>query len=189
MKIILSNATIDNISLDYLAQKYKGDSRKHLNSNSGMEHHKLLAYLSTLFNNILIADIGTRTGNSALAISHNVNNNVDSYDIMTTVGGIDKDNLSFHCKDILEDPKILEYSLISLDVDPHDAKQESSCLKYLEDNSWKGILILDDIGPDWPHMNNYWNSIELPKWDITKYGHASGTGLVDFSGNLELEML
>ena len=40
----------------------------------GKEHYKLLSYLSTLFNNSIIIDIGTHRGSSALALSYNSTN-------------------------------------------------------------------------------------------------------------------
>ena len=42
----------------------------------GKEHYKLLAYLSTLFNDTYFIDIGTNYGNSALALSYNNTNKI-----------------------------------------------------------------------------------------------------------------
>jgi hypothetical protein len=38
-------------------------------------------------------------------------------------------------------------------------------------------------------MENFWNNIEYPKLDITKYGHSTGTGIVNCSGqNIEMSI-
>jgi hypothetical protein len=37
-------------------------------------------------------------------------------------------------------------------------------------------------------MNKIWNTISFKKFDLTKYGHWSGTGIIDFDNNIELEL-
>lgn len=191
MKINITKKHLSKISLSDLADRFPYQGRHHVNDPIGQEFHVLYAYFSSLFNGIKIADIGTRTGNSAIALSYNENNHVDSYDVNSNyynivTNNIKKENITFHLQDILSNEKILEYKLISLDVDPHDGKQERRCFKFLQENNWKGLVLLDDIGPNWIQLHQWWNEITLPKWDLTKYGHASGTGLVDFTQELEL---
>jgi len=185
MKIQLELDRLNKIVLQYFIDRY---GATHVNDPAGKECHKLYAYMGMMFHDIKIADIGTRTGNSALSLSYNEVNHVDSYDIKQHCG-IKRKNISFFEEDILTDSKILQYDLISLDVDPHCGSQETKCFEYLIENNWKGVILLDDIGPRWAAMNAWWNSITLPKWDVTKYGHESGTGIVDFSGKLEVELL
>lgn len=181
---------INKIDLSEYVQKYPHELiREHLLSSPGQEAFKLYAYISSLFSGKKIADIGTRYGNSALALSYG-NNIVDSYDInkdyFKVVNDlISKDNIQFFLEDITESKKLLDYYIISLDIDPHSAEQEEKCLKFLIKNKWDGILLLDDIGPSWPEMNKWWNEISVRKYDLTKYGHASGTGLIDFSNKLK----
>ena len=67
-----------------------------------------------------------------------------------------------------------------IDVDPHDGVQEVEMMEFLEEKGWKGILLLDDIGPAWPEVQDMWDAIEEPKIDVTEVGHMSGTGLVNF---------
>jgi tRNA1(Val) A37 N6-methylase TrmN6 len=63
---------------------------------SGISEYRLYAYLSTLFNQTTILDIGTRTGGSALALSYNPKNNVRSYDIVEQgASSIRKENVSW----------------------------------------------------------------------------------------------
>ena len=84
-EINLSNATLDSIDLSlfdkYLMQKYRiphEESGYGFYDKSGKEHYRMLAYLSTLFDNEVILDIGTFQGGSALALSYNKNNKVTS---------------------------------------------------------------------------------------------------------------
>ncbi len=193
MKITISQEEINKISLNQLGLDYPYQNTNHPGDPLGQPFHNLYAYFSTLFNGIKIADIGTRTGNSALALSYNENNIVDSYDVNSNYYNIvtehiKKPNINFNLENILMSSKILQYPLISLDVDPHDGIQERYCFAFLEANNYKGIVLLDDIGPDWPALDYWFRSINLPKWDLTKYGHFSGTGLVDFTGELEVEL-
>ena len=51
------------------------------------EHYKLLAYLSSFFNNETIVDIGTYRGLSALALSYNSSNKIITYDIIDNFNG------------------------------------------------------------------------------------------------------
>lgn len=157
------------------------------------EHYTLLGYLSKQYpDGSLFLDIGTRRGNSAVAMSLNPNIHVDSYDIndYNCKEQIKKDNISFHIGNLFDDlTQVLKYDLILLDIDPHSGKIETDFIAFLKDNDWKGVLILDDIGPSWKTMNEMWNNIEdLDKYDVTKIAHASGTGIIDFNNNLKVEL-
>ena len=79
--IKLSNTNLDLIDLSrfdkYIMPKYKishNNGGYRFYENSGTEHYKLLAYLSTLVDNETILDIGTYQGGSALSLSYNSNN-------------------------------------------------------------------------------------------------------------------
>ena len=128
-------------------------------------------------------DVGTRTGGSALALSYNEDNQVISYDLMEQgASRIQKDNITWKIQDFREDDTLnwKNISIIMIDVDPHDGVQEVEMMQFLEDVDWKGILLLDDIGPGWPEVQEMWNGILYPKIDVTEVGHMSGTGLVNF---------
>jgi hypothetical protein len=43
------------------------------------------------------------------------------------------------------------------------------------------ILVLDDVRL-WT-MLKFWRELALPKLDFTSFGHWSGTGLADWTGN------
>ena len=118
--------------------------------SAGQSEYRLYGYLSTFFNQSYILDVGTRNGGSALALSYNETNKVISYDLVEQgASQIEKDNITFKIQDFRED-ETLEWdkiSIIMIDVDPHDGVQEVEMMEFLEEKGWKGILLLDDIGP------------------------------------------
>ena len=151
--------------------------------SAGQSEYRLYSWLSTQFDKSIILDVGTRTGGSALALSYNENNKVISYDLQEQgASQIQRDNIEFKIQDFREDDSLNwdHVSIIMLDVDPHDGVQEEEMMEFLEDKGWKGILLLDDIGPQWPEVEDLWNRITYPKLDVTEVGHMSGTGLVNF---------
>ena len=151
--------------------------------SAGQSEYRLYAYLSTFFNESYILDVGTRIGGSALALSYNPTNQIISYDLVEQgASQIKKDNITWKIQDFREDESLdwSKISIIMIDVDPHDGVQEVEMMEFLKEKGWKGIILLDDIGPGWPEVEEMWNSIEEPKIDVTEVGHMSGTGLVNF---------
>lgn len=165
----------------------------------GKEPHRLLAYLSTLFHGKTIFDIGTHLGDSALALSYNPENHVESFDILDKVSPARKTcgNVSWHLGDLLSPEfratwarKLLDSPLIYLDVDPHHGVQEFELVQWLRENHYKGLIVLDDIWYFKPMRNNLWYRIEGKyKADATSIGHWSGTGIVSFREPIEIEGL
>ena len=177
-----------------------------------LEHyHAILAHLSTYFNDSIIVDMGTHTGNSAVALSYNKSNKVYTFDIAPTeqaaelfkedeykniiyiIGNCIENNwygqplgpFSTNLSEPLKSEKeiFLSSELIFLDIDPHDGVQEPQVLDFLITNDWKGIMVCDDIGHQHPPMHDWWNSIELPTYTIrNKYAAFKGTGIVCFDG-------
>jgi hypothetical protein len=85
MKTTLEKVTDCNLSYvkDYFPEKY--ENHKINEMNIGMEngeHYKLLSYLSDLFEDEIILDLGTRDGLSALVLSKNQKNKVITYDLL-----------------------------------------------------------------------------------------------------------
>ena len=177
-----------------------------------LEHyHAILAHLSTYFNDSIIVDMGTHTGNSAAALSYNKSNKVYTFDIAPTeqaaelfkedeykniiyiIGNCIENNwygqplgpFSTNLSEPLKSEKeiFLSSELIFLDIDPHDGVQEPQVLDFLITNDWKGIMVCDDIGHQHPPMHDWWQSIELPTYTIrNKYAAFKGTGVVCFDG-------
>ena len=172
----------------------------------GVDHYYvILSHLSTYFNNSIIVDLGTLTGASAQALAYNQSNTVYTYDILEDGTAIQRfarvecENIKYIIGDCIRDnwtgmvmldgvppmsdKKIfLSSELFFLDVDPHDGTQEDAVLNFLISNNWKGIMVCDDIGfgtevpNSHPGMRDWWNSIDLPKYDISNNIYASGTG-------------
>ena len=188
--IKLDKAAIKALDISHLAEQS-------LNKNdwltAGQSEYRLYAWLSTQFNNTTILDVGTRTGGSALALSYNETNKVMSYDLQEqgASSGISKSNVQFNIKDFREDDTLDfdNISIIMLDVDPHDGVQEEEMFEWLEDKGWKGLVLLDDIGPQWPEIEDFWNRITYPKINVTEVGHMSGTGLVNFDEKHSIDWL
>ena len=129
---------------------------------AGQCEYRLYAHLSTFFNNTTILDVGSRTGGSALALSYNEKNHVISYDLQEQgASNIKKDNITWKIQDFRNDDT-LDYdriSIIMIDVDPHDGVQEEEMFLFLEEKEWQGLVLLDDIGPQWPEIEDF--GIEL----------------------------
>jgi len=158
---------------------------------AGQSEYRLYAWLSSQFENTTILDVGTRTGGSALALSYNDKNQVISYDLVEqgASSAIKKENITFKIQDFRED-ETLDWdniSIIMIDVDPHDGVQEVEMMEFLNEKGWKGIMLLDDIGPGWPEVQDMWDAIEEPKIDVTEVGHMSGTGLVNFGSKHDID--
>ena len=151
---------------------------------AGEEHYRILAYFAKIMDGPLI-DIGTYFGFSAAALSIVPDKKVITYDIYDWISDTDytiknRENIELRCMDCLDDiSSLLEASFICLDVSPHDGVQEEEIFKALQKYKYKGLLFLDDIHKS-KEMDDFWDSITLPKYDLSKYGHFSGSGIVVF---------
>ena len=176
----------------------------------GFHYYSILAYLSTLFNDSIIVDLGTLYGNSAAALASNKSNKIYTYDIESRDEAISKfklkefENIEYIITNCIEDnwqrqtdqDIILASKLIFLDVDPLDGnvkgEQEDKVLNFLISNNWKGVLVCDDIGAEWVDeyrsatyttlpIREWWESINLPKFNvINNYSSPTGTGIICF---------
>lgn len=154
----------------------------------GNQHYRLLAYLSTLVNNSTILDIGTHMGASALALSYNNSNHVISYDIIPKPIANEitqRKNITFKTENLLttlDKELIMNSPIILLDIDPHHGVLEYQFYLQLKEWGYHGIMICDDIWQFTDMRNNFWYKIEEQyKYDITDYGHGSGTGIISFN--------
>jgi hypothetical protein len=174
------------------------------------EYYRLLAYLSTKFNNETLIDIGTHMGASATALSYSRNNKVITYDLPSRktnpLGGIyahvkvEELNIEpryCNCMESEEEKEaILKSPLIFLDAS-HTGRFEREVYLFLKEHSYKGILILDDIHYT-DGMEELWEEIDITKIDATedightegfdtgRYDKPQGTGIVDFSNSIEI---
>lgn len=178
----LSEPSLNKIDLSVLAKHVTiPDDLKYFLDRQCLEHYRLIAHLSTLFENEIIFDIGTNKGYSALALAYNPTNKVVSYDIVDCRAVACMEELGrveFCIGDVRQDPRLSQTPLVMLDTD-HDGGFERQFYRYLQRIGYKGLLFLDDIHFS-PQMKEFWNSISEPKVDLTFLGHWSGSGLVDF---------
>lgn len=154
----------------------------------GVNHYYLISYFSSLFNDSIFLDIGTNEGASALAMVYNNRNKVYSFDLVNN-RKINENlkNITYIIDDITReymgfdgeyDDIILTSKFIMLDTE-HDGKFEFKFYNYLKKIGYRGYLFLDDIYL-YSVMTKFWNKIEEEKFDLTKYGHWSGSGIIKF---------
>lgn len=163
-------------------------------SKPGVQHYRLLSYISTLFNNVNILDIGTHLGHSALALSYNDTNTIYSFDIMDKVRPSIKNvkNIKFMSDNLFDENIFNKYKdiimncpFIFLDVDPHNGFMEINFINMLQKNDYKGFIVCDDIWYFKDMRDNFWFKINNKyRYDITHLGHWSGTGIISFNGSL-----
>jgi predicted O-methyltransferase YrrM len=155
------------------------------------EHYRLLSYLCKTEDNITLIDAGTCNGHSCLAMAQNKNNKVITYDIQFKSFNFfnEYENIEFKQLDINEElPEIIKSAkIILLDIDPHDGIQEKKFTDYLIKIGYKGYLICDDIFLN-SGMKNWWESINIEKYDVTEVGHFSGTGIINFNEDKNFEI-
>jgi hypothetical protein len=193
MKISL--AGLRSVDLKTL-RPFVGDS-EWFYAEPGVESHRLLAYLSTLFEGQTIFDVGTHLGDSAHALAYNEKNRVLSFDVVDKVPlhRRKRQNVAYRLADLFDPatrekwkPQLLDSPLIFLDVDPHEGTREYEFVSWLRRNEYRGVVVLDDIWYFKPMRDRLWYRIEdRYKLDITHVGHWSGTGMVSFAEELSCE--
>jgi len=158
---------------------------QYFNREGGKEHYRLIGYLAHQIGGEFFVDIGTYMGLSALALS-TVGKKVVTYDVCDWIPDPDvekltvktKDNVEFRIANCLHDmDELAKSDFIVLDIDPHDGGLEPVIMDALDKHGFKGVLFLDDIGLN-ADMKLFWNGITQKKYDATKYGHWSGSGVV-----------
>lgn len=155
---------------------------------AGVEHYRLLAWISGLFNNVTITEIGTLDGMGLTALCHNPTNKVVSWDIKDCAwkgsvppNGERKIVYEGYFDEVLKSP-IIFYD------GAHEGKDEEEFIGMLVASGWKGVLVLDDIHLN-KEMEKLWadclgDYFNFPgtfkKEDWTDIGHACGTGIIFF---------
>lgn len=178
----LDNKILDNFNINHLEKFISDYNREWFLKESGEEHYRLLAYISSKINNIQILDIGTHHGTSAISFSYNLTNEILSYDIENhLITNEFPTNIKFKIGNILENKDdILNSQIILVDA-AHDGKFEKEFLLFIKNNNYKGTVFFDDI--HWSNeMRDFWNNVckNEDKLDLTFYGHWSGTGVIFF---------
>lgn len=146
--------------------------------DAGLEHYRLLAYISKLYNGVTLLDIGSYQGSSAIALSFNKKNKVISYDIdqQPEIGEINIPNIKFIKGNVLKDEITAPFILLDT---YHDGTFEQDFVNHLLKINYKGLVMFDDIHLN-KEMSNFWNGLQNEKYDLTEIGHHSGTGIAIF---------
>jgi len=182
------NKTIDD---EKFAQFTKKADCQFFNMDCGIEHYRLLTYLSHSFNDCHIFDIGTALGLSALALSYNDTNTIYSFDIKNCNVSdeiVSHKNIKFILDDLWSkegrerwEDVLLSSKFIFLDIDPHEGLNEYEFYQYLKVKNYQGFIVFDDIHHFQGMRDNFWSKIpDYEKVDITDVGHWSGTGVISF---------
>ena len=142
---------------------------------AGDEHYRLLAYISTLFKNKVLLDIGTYKGDSSTALSYNKSNKVISYDLVDSLENANK-RVEYNIANILDYPAVVKSASFILIDTYHNGDFEQEFINFINDIDYKGLVMFDDIHLNQP-MEKVWKSINKDKYDLTNIGHSTGTGL------------
>ena len=195
-EIIIDYNRVDSIDNSLLVNFIgRSDHKKIVNKDAGQEHYKLLRYLSQQFTSGLIVELGTHHGTSAVALGIDQKNKIITYDVSSgRFGCALPDNVVRRLGNIFdlnEESILLKANFIFLDT-AHLGDFEYRVYEYLRDNNYKGFIVYDDI-LEYSEMREFWNKIpDISdyhfKYDITSVGHYSGTGLVDFSRRVKINL-
>lgn len=168
------------INVEYLSTLTANQNMIHdLNAKPGVEHYKLLCYISTLYKNQTLMELGTWIGAGAISLGYNPENHVITYDISPYLELIKLPiNVELRYGDYKKTRDILNSPFIFVDV-THDGALEMEVYNFLCVNHYRGITMWDDI-----HLNRememFWKSVRHRKYDITHIGHKTGTGIMVF---------
>ena len=175
-------ATVKKIDLSplYPLAVDNPDNRRLLRGEAGVEHYKLLAWLSKKFDNATLVEIGTLGGLGTIALSYNKTNNVISFDIRPHNWG-NETPVNAVKKIVYEGymDEVCKASLIFYDA-AHEGIEEQQFLDGLVVRDWHGVVVWDDIHLN-PEMEAFWqNCIDAgyKVEDWTDRGHSVGTGVM-----------
>lgn len=154
------------------------------------DHYKLCSYLADQLRGATILDCATGLGNSAIAFAAHAkarNNYIITVDVADRLRfpmhGLPIEKHLSDCNCHLIRSAVRNVSLILLDIS-HNGRDEGIFYRMLCESGFCGLMIVDDIRGR--QLKSFWESISQQKYDLTEYCHWNGTGLVDFSGELEV---
>lgn len=203
MKYSISKLHLDNIPFDSHFDKIilhndVYETRKEFFDKPGRQHYRLLSYLSTLFDNSIIIDIGTHRGSSATALSFNKTNQIYTFDIVNKIENRNIKNIPnihFQYDNLFEEEgqekwkdTILKAPFIFLDVDPHNGTMEWDFYQFLLKINYQGFVICDDVWYFKEMRDHFWYKIPYEqRYDMTHLGHWSGTAIFTLNPNIQFE--
>ena len=153
-KILAEILTIDSSQLDAIdLSEYRkitdsiGTPKDWFYMKSGAEHYRLLVFISGLFKNKTLLDIGTYQGSSSIAMSHNPKNLINSFDInqQPEIARIRIPNINYTVGNILDFPDLIIESPFILPDTYHDGSFEEAFMEKIIEINYKGFILFDDI--------------------------------------------
>lgn len=193
---LLNKNLIKELNFETFLNNFNLSLSDDFHKSPGIQHYKLLAYLSSLFNDVTIIEIGTHVGESAVALSYNKNNVIYTFDIIDKISQDKKqiNNIKFIIGDVMINNEIrdkwkdiiLSSKFIFLDVDPHNGIMEYDFYLFLKENNYDGFVVCDDIWYFKEMRDNFWYKIPNEyRYDISHLGHWSGTGILTFNKSIK----
>lgn len=182
---IITKPGLDQIKSMDISKLYplaadNADNRRLLHGEAGVEHYKLLAWLSEQFDDSIIVEIGTLGGLGTIALSYNPTNKVTSFDIRSyNWGNETPENAE---KKIVYDgymDEVTKADLIFYDA-AHEGLEEAIFFDELLNRNWHGVVVWDDIHLN-PAMEEFWKEKVEAGFiaeDWTSLGHSCGTGVI-----------
>jgi hypothetical protein len=176
----VSNEKLNSLDTSFINQYNFYHKPDYFHLESGKEHFRLLTFISMLYHKKILFDMNTHQCVSAAALSSSMKNRIKTYDI--------KQNLLInpilpavqYCfGDVTKDEELIKSPFIFLDAEG-DGIFENKLYNHLKEIKWKGLLLIDDILHCNDEMTKFWNDIAEEKYDITKIGHWSGSGICLF---------
>jgi predicted O-methyltransferase YrrM len=181
-----------NINLSDLYSRQK-EGKNWLSVFPG-EHYNLLASAVQILNPKIVIEIGTHLGHASLTLKKHVSEDskVYTFDVFNWYQFSDtcffESDFDHQLEQLVVDLTVYENCIKYRDVIQNadlifidalkDGKQEYLFLENFKKIGLKDscYLIFDDIRVQ--NMIKFWNELDMPKIDLTSFGHWSGTGLV-----------
>lgn len=158
------------------------------------QHYPLLQYLARRFDkDVLELGAGTRLSTLCLASGLTAGRSVCSTDVVypTISAAVDLVGLpavvyNEDCVDFLVASDESLFDFIFIDVD-HSGVAERKILRHLLENNWTGCVLLDDAraGQELKKIITEQIAMGLDVYDLTRWGHWSGSLLVSFGMPLD----
>ena len=164
------------------------------------EHYRLLYGICKVINPKLIIEIGTSTGMSAAAMLCGMPDtcHLVTFDIMAwkdfgsswlNDDDFNSGRIIQQICDLGDESKFAEFAAEFAMADfifidgPKNITFENNLLKYISEQNSKQsrFVMFDDIKG--PLMDRFWREIRHPKFDITSFGHWSGTGIIELAAS------
>jgi hypothetical protein len=149
----------------------------YVDKTAGMEHYRLLVWLSKQFNNTSLVEVGIYKGFSGCSLAFNESNTVFGFELSDNISSLLPKNYFPIFGNVLQNERIVKQSpLIMYDTD-HNGALEREFMSWLEKINYKGIVLFDDIYLN-NEMRSFWEDVKYKKEDISNIGHVTGTGAV-----------